>query len=81
MENDEEWTTIDEKAHSTIMLCLSDDVIIEVANQETAAALWAKLESIYMTKSLIHKLLLMQRLFWLCMQEGTPLRDHLEKFE
>ena len=53
MENDEEWTTIDEKAHSTIMLCLSDDVIIEVVDQETAAALWMKLESLYMTKSLV----------------------------
>ncbi|KAG6414666.1 hypothetical protein SASPL_122039 [Salvia splendens] len=34
-----------EKAHSTIMLCLPDDVIIEVAEQKTAAALWTKLES------------------------------------
>ncbi|KAG6383625.1 hypothetical protein SASPL_156612 [Salvia splendens] len=39
-EKDDEWVTLDEKAHSTIMLCLSDDVIIEVTDQETAAALW-----------------------------------------
>ncbi|KAG6387153.1 hypothetical protein SASPL_152338 [Salvia splendens] len=32
-EKDDEWVTIDEKAHSTIMLCLSDDVIIEVVDQ------------------------------------------------
>ncbi|KAG6429902.1 hypothetical protein SASPL_107959 [Salvia splendens] len=60
------------------MLCMSDDVIIEVADQETAAALWTKLESLYMTKSLTNKLLLKQRLFRLRMQEGTPLREHLE---
>ena len=77
-EDDKEWTILDEKAHSTIILSLSDDVIIEVADQETAAALWAKLESLYMTKSLTNKLLLKQRLFRLRMQEGTPLRDHLE---
>ncbi|KAG6430584.1 hypothetical protein SASPL_108654 [Salvia splendens] len=56
------------------MLCLSDDVIIEVA----AAALWTKLESLYMRKFLTNKLLLKQRLFRLRMQEGMPLRDHLE---
>ncbi|KAG6387705.1 hypothetical protein SASPL_152897 [Salvia splendens] len=43
-EKDDEWVTLDEKAHSTIMLCLSDDVIIEVADRETAATLWMKLE-------------------------------------
>ncbi|KAG6418969.1 hypothetical protein SASPL_121176 [Salvia splendens] len=51
------------------MLCMSDDVIIEVADQETAAALWTKLESLYMTKSLTNMLLLKQRLFRLRMQE------------
>ncbi|KAG6416427.1 hypothetical protein SASPL_123857 [Salvia splendens] len=60
------------------MLFMSDDVIIEVADQDTAAALWTKLESLYMTKSLTNKLLLKQRLFRLRMQEGMPLRDHLE---
>ena len=37
--DEEEWNTLEEKAHSTIMLCLSDDVIIEVADQETADGL------------------------------------------
>jgi len=32
-----------------------------------------------MTKSLTNKLLLQQRLFGLRMQEGTPLRDHLDQ--
>ncbi|KAG6411687.1 hypothetical protein SASPL_129771 [Salvia splendens] len=44
-EKDDEWVTLNEKAHSTIMLCLSDDVIIEVADQKTATALLTKLES------------------------------------
>ncbi|KAG6399844.1 hypothetical protein SASPL_141329 [Salvia splendens] len=41
-EKDDEWVTLDEKAHSTIMLCLSNDVIIKVTDQETTAALWTK---------------------------------------
>ncbi|KAJ4713215.1 Retrovirus-related Pol polyprotein from transposon TNT 1-94 [Melia azedarach] len=70
---------LEEKAHSTIMLCLADDIITEVAEEETAQGLWVKLEGLYMTKSLTNKLLLKQRLFSLRMQEGMPLRDHLDQ--
>ena len=77
--NSAEYKTMEEKAHSMIMLCLADDVITEVADQETAAALWLKLESLYMTKSLTSKLMLKQRLFSLRMSEGTPLREHLDQ--
>ncbi|CAM8929401.1 unnamed protein product [Rhodiola kirilowii] len=77
--DDEELNSLEEKAHSTIMLCLADDVITEVADEDTAAGLWLKLESLYMKKSLTNKLLLKQRLFSLRMQEGTPLRDHLDQ--
>lgn len=74
-----EMATMEEKAHSTIMLCLADDIITEIAEEETASGLWLKLESLYMTKSLTNKLLLKQRLFSLRMHEGTQLRDHLDQ--
>jgi len=74
-----EMASLEEKAHATIMLCLADDIITEIVDQETAAGLWLKLESLYMTKSLTNKLLLKQHLFGLQMQEGTPLRDHLDQ--
>ena len=61
------------------MLCLYDDVITEVAEQETTASMWLKLESLYMTKSLTKKLRLKQRVFSMRMQEGTSLRGHLDK--
>lgn len=77
--DDVDMASLEEKAHSTIMLCLADDVITEVATEETAAGLWLKLESLYMTKSLTNKLLLKQRLFSLRMQEGTILREHLDQ--
>ncbi|KAJ4721050.1 Retrovirus-related Pol polyprotein from transposon TNT 1-94 [Melia azedarach] len=64
-----EMAVMEEKAHSTIMLCLADDIITEVAEEETAQGLWVKLEGLYMTKSLTNKLLLKQRLFSLRMQE------------
>ena len=71
--------TLEEMAFSTILLCLADEIIIEVSDEKTAASLWQKLESLYMTKSLTNKLLLKQRLFALRMQEGIELRDHLDK--
>ncbi|KAJ4705295.1 Retrovirus-related Pol polyprotein from transposon TNT 1-94 [Melia azedarach] len=74
-----EMAVLEEKAQSTIMLCLADDIITEVAEKETAQGLWVKLEGLYMTKSLTNKLLLKQRLFSLRMQEGMPLRDHLDQ--
>ena len=41
-----------DKAHSAIILSLGDKVLREVSKERTAAALWSKLESLYMTKSL-----------------------------
>ena len=69
----------EEKAHSLILLSLSDEVLYEVSDEETAAGLWLKLEKLYMTKSLSNKLLLKRRLFGLQMKEGTKLKDHLDQ--
>lgn len=50
-----EMAILEEKAHSTILLALADDIITEIAEEETAFGLWSKLESLYMTKSLTNK--------------------------
>ena len=47
-----EMASLEEKAHSTILLCLADDIITEIAEEDIASGLWLKLESLYMTKSL-----------------------------
>ncbi|XP_048420834.1 receptor kinase-like protein Xa21 [Pyrus x bretschneideri] len=59
------------RAHSAIMLSLSDEVLREVDNETTAAGLWLNLESRYMTKSLTNRLYLKQRLYTLRMTEGS----------
>ena len=71
---------MDEKAHSAIQLSLDDKVLREVADEETAAGLWSKLESLYMKKSLTSRLYLKQRLYTLKMREGTPVQEHLDEF-
>ena len=68
------------RAHSAIMLSLSDEVLREMENETTAAGLWLKLESIYMTKSFTNRLYLKQRLYTLRMTEGTPIQNHLDEF-
>ncbi|KAH9716149.1 Integrase catalytic domain-containing protein [Citrus sinensis] len=71
---------IDKKARSTIILSLGDSVIREVANEKTVADLWAKLEKIYMTKSLTNRLYIKRRMFTLKMAEGSSLDDHIDEF-
>ncbi|PHT55765.1 hypothetical protein CQW23_04251 [Capsicum baccatum] len=77
---EEQWEEMDEKALSIIQLCLSREVLREVINEKTAAGIWSKLESLYMTKSLANKLRLKERLFTLRMSEGTPIQSHLGEF-
>jgi hypothetical protein len=77
---DEERDELDEKALSSIQLCLSKEVLREVVNESTAAGLWLKLETLYMTKNLANKLRLKERLYTIRMVEGTPIQSHLDEF-
>jgi hypothetical protein len=77
---DEDWEEIDLKAASTIQLCLADEVMYNVMDEETATGLWLKLESLYMTKSLSNKLYLKKKLYGLRMQEGTAVLEHMNFF-
>ena len=53
---DDEWNDIDFRSKAKIILCLSDEVFYNVMNEETAADLWCRLESLYMMKSFSNKL-------------------------
>ncbi|GJX19222.1 retrovirus-related pol polyprotein from transposon TNT 1-94 [Tanacetum coccineum] len=52
----------------------------EVIHETTAASLWLKLESLYMTKSLANKLRLKDHLYTFRMKPGTSVQDHLYEF-
>ncbi|PWA46858.1 zinc finger, CCHC-type [Artemisia annua] len=51
------------KAYSTLILCLGDRVLREVTKETSAAGIWAKLTSLYMTKSLANRLYLKKKLY------------------
>lgn len=69
---------IDKKAKSTIILSLGDFVIREVAKERTIVGLWAKLETLYMTKSHANRLYIKKKLFSLRMTEGSSLDEHID---
>ncbi|KAK9066710.1 hypothetical protein SSX86_014033 [Deinandra increscens subsp. villosa] len=77
---DQEWQEVLEKAHSSIILSLGDKVLREVVKEDTAAGIWAKLESLYMTKSLANRLYLKKRLYTFSMSPGKSIEEHIDDF-
>lgn len=55
-----EKTEMMDKVWSVVILCLEDKTIREVSKNKTTIELWIKLGSLYMIKSLAHKLYLKQ---------------------
>ncbi|KAH9804147.1 hypothetical protein KPL71_002018 [Citrus sinensis] len=72
--------SINNKAHSTIILHLSDEVLREVAKEKSASGLWSKLEELFLKKSLAKRLYMKRKLYTFSMKEGTAMKDHLDEF-
>ena len=51
------------KAHSAVILCLGDKVLREVQAEKMAAEILAKLDAVYMAKSLANGLYMRRRLY------------------
>ncbi|KZV18420.1 hypothetical protein F511_19196 [Dorcoceras hygrometricum] len=58
MIKDQDKKEISAKAHSALILSLRDRVLREISKEKSAAAIWNKLEQLYMTKSLANRLFL-----------------------
>jgi hypothetical protein len=67
----------DSKALSHIHLHLSNNILQEVLQEKTAAALWLKLESICMSKDLTSKMHMKMKLYMHKLQEGGSVSTHL----
>ena len=68
------------KAVNTIRLCLEDELMYDVMDDVSTVAIWLKLESWYMSKSLTNKLNLKRKLYELKMAEGADLAQHVHTF-
>ena len=74
---------IQKKAYSALILCLSDWVLREITKEMTAAGIWKKLETLYMTKSLANHLYLKKKLYTTTfhMHPGTSQTEHIDEFQ
>eukprot|EP00253_Pinus_taeda_P030792 PITA_30792 len=77
---DEEWKKLDQKAKSTIRLCFSYSVLLNVSGEATTKALWDKLGTLYQSKSLLNKLFLRKKLYNLRMKDGDSVTENLNVF-
>ena len=75
-----DWEKLDRKVRSTIRLCLSDSVLLNVSGEDSAKKLWEKLGNLYQSKSLVNKLFLRKKLYHLRMEDGDSVTYHLNVF-
>jgi hypothetical protein len=71
----------DHKVLSHIHFYLSNNILQEVLAEKTVAALWLKLESIYMSKDLSSKMHMKMKLFTHKLQEGGSVLSHISSFK
>ncbi len=71
----------DRKALSLIHLHLSNNILQEVLQEKTAAALWLKLESICKSNDLTSKMHMKMKLFTHKLQEGGSVLNHIAIFK
>jgi hypothetical protein len=74
------WKNLDWKAKSTIQLCLSNSILLNVSEEATTKDLWDKLGKLYQSKFLVNKLFLRKKLYNLRMRDGDSVAEHLNAF-
>jgi len=74
------WKNLDQKAKSTIQLCLSYSILLNVSGKATSKALWDKLGTLHQSKYLVSKIFLQNKLNLLRMNDGDSVIEHLNAF-
>ena len=76
----DDWKKLDQRAKSTIRLCLSNSVLLNVSEEATTKDLWENFGKLYQSKSLVNKLFLRKKLYNLRMRDGDSVAEHLNTF-
>ena len=76
----ENWDLKDQKAKGIIRLYLADSILLNVFDEKNANSLWTWLGSVYQEKSLVNKLFMRKKLYFLRMEERKSIIDHLNTF-
>lgn len=68
------------KTHDAIILSQGETVWTKVSKEKFVAGIWSKVESLYMTKSLVKRLLLKQALYSFKMQDDKYVDEQVDEF-
>nr|GEV05428.1 retrovirus-related Pol polyprotein from transposon TNT 1-94 [Tanacetum cinerariifolium] len=68
------------QAYSALILCLGDRVLREITKETTAAVIWKKLETLYMSMSLANRLYLKKKLYTFNMHPSKSQSEHIDEF-
>jgi len=68
------------KAYSTIILCLGDKALREVARETTAIGVWDKLESLCMVKTLANRLHIREKIHAYKISDEKPILSQVDEF-
>jgi hypothetical protein len=69
----EDWVKLERKVRSTIFLCLSNSILLNISREDTTKKLWEKLKNLYQSKSLVNKLFIQKNPFHLGMEDGDSM--------
>jgi hypothetical protein len=76
----EDWEELQLQTAGTIRLCLSDQVIYHVMDENSLKKIREKMENQYMSKTATTKVYLKKKLYGLKMQEGSDLVEYMNAF-
>ena len=66
--SNDDWESVDEMARSTIMLSISDVLLFNVENEDTAWDMWRRLKDLYAQRSAASKVNWLKKLMDLTMK-------------
>jgi hypothetical protein len=76
----EECEKIKRRERSITQPCLGDSVLLNVLGEDSAKKLWDKLGRLYLSKYLVNKLFLINKLYLPRMNDGSSMSKHLNAF-
>lgn len=75
------WNKMDQKACSTIRLCLSRNMVYDFIDDTTTIGIWNKLQAMYLQNDQMSVIYIQKKLITFRLSVGRLMRDHINKFE
>ena len=76
----EYWEKLERREMITIKLCLSNYVLLNIYGEHSVVKLCMMLGSLYQLKSLVNKLFLQKKLYYLIMEDNDTVTEHMNVY-